>query len=207
MAVTGGISAYKTPSIVSILVNKGHNVHVACTECALDFVTEMSLATMSKYPVLKNLKEMDGKIYHIDETEWCDLFVVVPATANMIGKIANGIADDLVSTMAMASTHKVKLLFPAMNTNMWNNYIMQENLSSFARKWYDDFCDDFFFCNSYLTDKWIYVEPEIGKLACGSEGIGKLPSTKRIIDIIDKVEIMIKNRNQPMENGKHYEKR
>jgi len=169
LGITGGIAAYKAPSIVSALVvNLGHNVTVCATKMALKFVTEMSLATMSNKPIITELEHEDnGEVVHIDAAQWCDRFVVVPCTANFIGKMATGIADDALSTIHLALPEdKVKIICPAMNTHMFRNPIVQKNIETLENLEY-----------RILT-------PASGMLACGDKGIGKLPDIKTIIDFI-----------------------
>jgi len=172
LGVSGGIAAYKTPTFASILKQNGHEVIVCVTNSALDFVTEMSLATMSGNPVISNLSnEIGGEVSHIKVAQWCDVFVVVPATANFIAKMAHGIADDALSTihLALPADKKIKIC-PAMNTNMYENPIVQSNLVK--------------------IDTPFILVPESGKLACGDVGIGKLPGTKRVIEFIEAESIL-----------------
>jgi len=168
VGITGGIAAYKVPSIVSALKSNGHEVIVSMTEAAQWFVTPMSLATMSGSSVVTSLqKEIDGVVTHIALSQWCDIFAVVPCTANFIGKMAHGIADDALSTIHIAlSTNKKKRICPAMNTNMYENPIVQRNIEILTDFGYD------------------FLEPDSGKLACGDEGIGKLPSTRKVVEFI-----------------------
>ena len=167
LGVTGGIAAYKTPTFASVLKQKGHEVRICVTKSALNFVAEMALATMSGNPVIKDLsEEVRGEVTHIEVAQWCDVFVVVPATANFIAKMAHGIADDALSTihLALPEDKKVKVC-PAMNTHMYQNPIVQENIVK--------------------LDTPFILPPESGKLACGDEGIGKLPGTKKVIQFIE----------------------
>jgi len=171
LGVTGGIAAYKTPSIVSVLKKKGHEVIVCATESALQFVTPMSLATMSGNSIITTLQgETDGIVKHIEVAKWCDIFVVVPCTANFIAKMAHGIADDVLSTIHLAlSNDKIKRICPAMNMNMFKNSIVQRNIEILESLFYD------------------VLYPDSGKLACGDEGIGKLPGTKEIVNFIENI--------------------
>jgi len=169
LGVTGGIAAYKTPTFASILTENGHNVIVVMTKSALNFVTEMSLSTMSKNPVIKTLdNEVNGVVTHIQLSQWCDVFAVIPATANFIAKMAHGIADDALSTIHLAIPEsKKKRICPAMNTNMFLNPITQRNIEILETLGYD------------------ILAPDSGKLACGDVGIGKLSSTKEVIRFIE----------------------
>lgn len=168
IGVTGGIAAYKAPSIISILRKKGHEVIVCITKAASQFITPMSLATMSGSPVITSLQnETDGVVKHIEVAQWCDIFAVVPCTANFVGKMAHGIADDALSTIHLAlPENKVKRICPAMNTHMFKNLIVQKNIKTLE------------------TLNYEFLPPDSGKLACGDEGIGKLPSTKTVIEFI-----------------------
>lgn len=168
LAVTGGIAAYKAADIASVLTAEMYNVKVIMTESAKKFITPLTLATLSKNPVYDDASEWspDGVIKHIELAKWCDLFVIVPATANTISKIGNGVADNLLTSAYLALPPDKKVLIcPAMNTRMWDAKITQENLRD-GRKNRD------------------ILYPEEGRLACGDIGVGKLPSTKKIIDTI-----------------------
>ena len=169
LGVTGGIAAYKVPSIISVLKKKGHEVTVCATKASLQFITPMSLATMSGTPVITALQdEAKGIVKHIEVAKWCNVFVVVPCTANFIAKMAHGIADDALSTIHLAlPKNKIKRYCPAMNTHMFNNSIVQKNIIELGRFKYE------------------YLSPVSGKLACGDEGAGKLPGTKEVVDFIE----------------------
>jgi phosphopantothenoylcysteine decarboxylase/phosphopantothenate--cysteine ligase len=171
LGITGGIAAYKTPTFASILTRQGHNVRCIVTPDALNFVTEMSLAVMSKNPVVKSLSnEVDGVVRHIEMANWCDRFVVVPATANTVAKLATGMADNALAATVLAlpddNVKVKKILFPAMNSNMYHSKSVNRNLSLLR------------------DDCWYICDPETGELACGDVGDGKLPSTKKVIDYI-----------------------
>lgn len=168
LGVTGGIAAYKSLDIVSRLRKKNIDVHVIMTESATKFVTPLSFQSLSQNYVVSDIfgepKSFD--IEHISLAEKADLFVIAPATANIIGKLANGIADDMLSTTVMAT--KAPVLFaPAMNTNMYDNPILQRNIDILKSYGYS------------------FVEPGVGRLACGITGKGKLADTEKIIDVID----------------------
>jgi len=169
VAVTGGISAYKAVDVISALKKVVPDIYISvmATENALQFVTKNTLAvTAHKY-----LEEDWSKPVHIDATDpqTCNMFVVVPATANILAKFAYGLADDLVSSSYIALPKDTKkLIFPAMNTRMWLNEVVQRNVVTLKH------------------DGCIIVDPASGMLACGTEGIGKLPSTKEIVGRIVK---------------------
>jgi phosphopantothenoylcysteine decarboxylase/phosphopantothenate--cysteine ligase len=157
LGVTGGIAAYKSAELVRLLVREGASVHVVMTRSAREFVAPLTFQTLSMNPVhcdLFNLIE-EQEIGHISLADRADLFVIAPATANVVGKLACGIADDLLTTTVMATRAPV-LLAPAMNVNMYRNPIYQENAEKLLRHGY------------------LFVEPARGMLACGWEGEGRL---------------------------------
>jgi phosphopantothenoylcysteine decarboxylase / phosphopantothenate---cysteine ligase len=168
VGITGGIAAYKAAELVRILTKKGANVHVVMTRNAMEFVTPLTFQTLSGKPVTHEMFELleGSKIGHIALSDLADQLVIVPATANIIGKIANGIADDFLSTMVMAT--RVPVLFvPSMNTKMWESQIVQGNIDRLRENGYE------------------FIEPESGELACGWEGKGRMPPVE---DIIEKME-------------------
>lgn len=164
VAVCGGIAAYKVASLVSALVQRGAGVSVAMTESARRFVTPLTFQTLSGRHVFTSLWESDERHdpQHLTLTERADLFIIAPATANIIGKIAHGVADDLVSTMALSAACPI-LVAPAMNTRMWANAILQENVQSLARHGLR------------------FVPPEEGWLACRAVGAGRMAEPDRIL--------------------------
>lgn len=168
--VTGGIAAYKSLNIVRSLVKKQAQVQVIMTEAAQKFVRPLTFATLSNRPVITDnftpQTSPDDFIPHIQLALWTDLAVVVPATANVIGKMANGLADDIVSTSLLA-TKAPKLVFPAMNTDMYNNPAVQANLQTLKRHGVQ------------------VVEPATGFLAEGMTGKGRLPE---LDDIVTEIE-------------------
>jgi hypothetical protein len=168
VAVTGGIAAYKSADIISALISLNHDVKVISTENALNFVTSNVLNVISKG---NYLTETPGETKHIELAKWCDVFVVVPATANTIAKFAHGIADNfLTSTFLALHDDTCKIICPAMNTHMWENKITTENLKKLKT----------------LTNNHI-IDPVKGLLACGDIGMGKLASTKTIVEQIDDI--------------------
>ncbi|MFH1551866.1 MAG: bifunctional phosphopantothenoylcysteine decarboxylase/phosphopantothenate--cysteine ligase CoaBC [bacterium] len=173
IGVTGGIAAYKTCSLINQLKREGYEIKVIMTKAATKFVTPLTFQTLSNNPVYLDLFDVidKTKVEHIDLADWCDIFVVAPATANTISKIALGIADNLLTTVIMALPQKIPVIIaPAMNVHMWENPIVQKNISELEK----------------YKDKYIFVEPQEGKLACGYEGKGKLAKTEDIIKIIKK---------------------
>jgi len=165
VGVTGGIAAYKSADLVSKLVQAGADVWVAMTKEAAKLVTPLTFRTLSKNPVITDLfsEELDGiPVPHISITEKADLIIIAPATANIIGKMAQGIADDALSTMALSSKAP-KLIAPAMNRNMWENPVVQENVAKLK----------VLGCQM--------IGPETGWLACGDEGIGRMAEVQAMI--------------------------
>src|SRR5947208_12662031 len=158
VGVTGGIACYKAVELVRLLVKEGFSVQVIMTRGAMEFVTPLTFQTLSGRPVATetfNLTQ-ESEIGHINLADSADLFVIAPATANVIGKIAAGIADDLLTTVLMATQAPV-LIAPAMNIHMYENPILQENIRKLRRIGYH------------------FMEPAEGYLACGYEGKGRLP--------------------------------
>lgn len=167
VGVCGGIAAYKALDIVSALRKKGINVDVIMTEHATKFVTPLTFQSISANAVIVDMFQEPKvwEIQHISLAKKADLILVVPATANIIGKVANGIADDMLSTTIMAS--KAPVVFaPAMNTNMYENPIVQQNIEKLKSFGYR------------------FIQPASGRLACGDLGKGKLPEPKHITDIV-----------------------
>ena len=170
IGVSGGIAVYKTLDVVSRLRKLGVNVNVIMTKSATEFVTPLSLQSLSQNYVVCDMFE-DPKTWdveHISLAKRADVFLIAPATANVIGKIANGIADDMLTTTVMATKAKV-LIAPAMNTNMYENPILQRNINTLKELGYN------------------FVEPESGRLACGDTGKGKLASPETIVDEVVKL--------------------
>ncbi|MDD3852081.1 MAG: bifunctional phosphopantothenoylcysteine decarboxylase/phosphopantothenate--cysteine ligase CoaBC [Syntrophomonadaceae bacterium] len=170
IGVTGGIAAYKIVDLVSKLKKDGYEVIVIMTEGAARFITPLTFKTISGREVLTDLwqESQEYKVQHIGIAEQLDLLVIAPATANMVAKMAHGIADDLLSTVALANTAPV-LVVPAMNTNMYLNKIVQDNLRKLIEYGYQ------------------VMEPGTGMLACGVEGPGRLPDIEVIYEQINTI--------------------
>lgn len=167
LGVTGGIAVYKALDVVSRLKKQNINVDVIMTKSACEFVRPLSFQSLSQNPVVSDTfaEPKYWEIAHISLAKKADLIAVVPATANIIGKVANGIADDMLSTTIMAT--KAPVIFaPAMNTNMYENKIVQDNITKLKGYGYK------------------FIEPESGRLACGDVGKGKLEDTEIIADVI-----------------------
>jgi phosphopantothenoylcysteine decarboxylase / phosphopantothenate---cysteine ligase len=158
LGVSGGIAVYKAVELLRLFTKAGANVHVIMTQNAQQFVTPLTFQTLSGNPVNTDLFNLyqEQEIGHISLADRADLFVLAPATANLVGKIAQGLADDLLSTSVMATKAPV-LIVPAMNTNMYENSIYQNNEKFLVQQGYH------------------LLEPASGSLACGWEGKGKLP--------------------------------
>lgn len=163
LCVSGGIAVYKAVALVSKLSQAGANVKVMMTESATRFVTPLSFQVMSKNDVYTDtFDEKDSSVIaHIDLADWADLIIVAPATANVIGKLANGIADDMVTTTLLATTAKVWIA-PAMNVHMYDNLAVKRNLAQLAEDGYE------------------FIEPSEGFLACGYVGKGRLEEPEKI---------------------------
>ncbi len=170
IGVSGGIAVYKTLDVISRLRKLGVNVNVIMTKSATEFVTPLSFQSLSQNYVVCDMFE-DPKTWdveHISLAKRADVFLIAPATANVIGKMANGIADDMLTTTVMATKGKV-LIAPAMNTNMYENPIVQRNITTLKDLGYS------------------FVEPESGRLACGDTGKGKLASPETIVEEVVKL--------------------
>ncbi|MEW6685918.1 MAG: bifunctional phosphopantothenoylcysteine decarboxylase/phosphopantothenate--cysteine ligase CoaBC [Candidatus Edwardsbacteria bacterium] len=165
LGVTGSIAAYKALEITSRFRQKNFSVVVVMTEAAKKFVKPLSFETISQNPVASELfpKKREKELLHIGLAELADLVLIAPATANVIGKIANGIADDLLTSVVMATKAPI-LIAPAMNAGMWQNPIVQENIVKLKQLGY------------------YFLEPEKGWLACGKEGQGRLVEPSKIVD-------------------------
>lgn len=168
LGVTGGIAAYKAAEFVRLLVKEGADVHVVLTENAQKFVTPLTFQTLSGNPVVTDPFALleDAQIGHIALADFADLIVILPATANIIGKIANGIADDFLSTMVMATRAPV-LFVPSMNVNMWENKALQKNIQILSERGYH------------------LLEPGEGELACHWYGKGRLPELNEVAEKIE----------------------
>lgn len=167
IAVTGSISAYKIADVVSELGKRGHQVQCILSESASQFVTPLVLETLSGRPVKSALFGADvSGTEHIDLARWADVLVVAPATANVLAKLAIGMADDLLTTVALATTAPT-LIAPAMNTVMWEHAATQQNLKTLVERGAS------------------IIDPAAGTLACGEVGVGKLAPVGAIVEAIE----------------------
>lgn len=164
IGVTGGIAAYKAAELVRLLVREGASPMVAMTSNATRFVGPLTFEALSAHRVISDMWEKEGStIDHISWAQTSDLIIISPATANFIGKMANGIADDFLSTMILAASSNI-LICPAMNDRMYENPVVKENLDKLRKRGIE------------------ILEPEEGQLACQSEGPGRLQDPSRIVE-------------------------
>ena len=168
LGVTGSISAYKSADIVSKLKTLGHNVQVIMTEAGASFITPLTMEALSGKRVFVDVLKEDNpsQIAHVALANEADIFIVVPATANIIGKLANGIADDMLTSTALVVHDIPKFFAPAMNVNMYENIAVQENINTLTKR------------------GWIEIKPRVGRLACDVIGMGALATTDTIITVI-----------------------
>ena len=177
VGITGGIAAYKAPLLVRLLRKANHEVKCVATAHALQFVTPLTLETVSGNSLYSDLfaPENDHSTEHISLKDWGDVMVVAPATANIIGKMASGIGDDALSTLLLSFSRKPILLAPAMNTQMWENAAVQRNIG-------------------YLRSVGVrIVEPAVGELACGTSGAGRMAEPEEIFEEIENLKLKIEN--------------
>jgi len=170
LGVTGGIAAYKALELTRLLKKAGAAVRVVMTRNATAFVTPLSFETLSGNAVGVDLMSLtrEREIGHIEYARWADVVVVAPATANLLGKVANGIADDLLTTVLMALPGDTPLvLAPAMNTRMWENPAVQRNVG---------------LLNELHGQRLHQVGPVSGELACGEEGPGAMADAVEIFE-------------------------
>lgn len=168
--VMGGIAAYKVPELVRQLIKKGAQVQVAMTQSAQEFVTPLTLQVLTKHQVLTHTfdEREPSQVQHVAMADWCDLALVVPATANGLAKMAHGLADDVVTTTLLAVTAPL-LVVPAMNVHMYENPATQRNLAQLR------------------ADGLTIMEPDTGFLAEGYEGKGRLPELHRIVAQVERL--------------------
>ncbi|MBT2292054.1 bifunctional phosphopantothenoylcysteine decarboxylase/phosphopantothenate--cysteine ligase CoaBC [Paenibacillus albidus] len=168
LGITGGIAAYKAATLTSMLVKKGAKVHVIMTDSAKQFITELTLQTLSKQRVYSDtFQERDpASVSHIDLADAADLVLVAPATANMIAKMAHGLADDMLSTTLLATTAPI-MVAPAMNVHMYQHPAVLSNLDLLASRGVQ------------------FIEPGSGLLACGYVGKGRLEEPEEIVRVVE----------------------
>src|SRR5437016_6047809 len=167
LGVTGSIAAYKAADLTSLLTKQGCDVRVVLTADALKFITELPFKTLSRHPVVTDLydEEQGWQPTHIKLADEADLLLIAPATANILAKLANGIADDALSCIALALNPKAKLLLaPAMNGKMWLHPATQENAATLKSRGAE------------------FIGPEEGLLSCGYEGLGRLWPVEKVAE-------------------------
>ncbi|MEW6226993.1 MAG: bifunctional phosphopantothenoylcysteine decarboxylase/phosphopantothenate--cysteine ligase CoaBC [Bacillota bacterium] len=176
LGVTGGIAAYKAAEVVSLLVKRKAEVYVVMTEAATKFVAPLTFRTLSRNPVFCDMFTDPGEwdVRHVALAERADVVAIAPATANCIGKVASGIADDLLTTVIMATKAPV-LFVPAMNEAMYENPILQDNLARL------------------LAVGYRAMEPGVGRLACGKEGKGRMPEPEEIVREIEGILLPVQD--------------
>lgn len=165
LGVTGSIAAYKAVDLTSLLVKAGHQVHVVMTADALKFITPLPFKTLSRGPVVTDLydEEEGWKPTHITLADSAHLLLIAPATANILAKMAHGIADDALTCIALALNPQAKLLIaPAMNGKMWNHPATQQNVALLQARGAQ------------------FIGPDTGMLSCGYEGVGRLEVVDQI---------------------------
>ncbi len=169
LGVTGSIAAYKAADLANILTKDGHRVDVILTKGGAEFITPLTLQTLSKNRVYTDVFQTDfpREVEHISLAKRADLLLVAPASADVIGKMANGIADDMLSTVVLALRDIPRLIAPAMNTAMYENPIVQDNLKKLVR------------CGFEI------IEPKESLLACGDLGKGALADVETIVRIAE----------------------
>lgn len=167
LGITGSIAAYKAATLVSMLIKRKANVHVIMTQNATKFIAPLTFETLSVNKVHTDTFDLspDHSVHHITLVKDCDIFLIAPATANVIAKIVHGIADDMLTSTFIAC-HSVKMVSPAMNTYMYENPINQDNIS---------------LCKKYGIK---VIEPASGRLACGDSGKGKMPEPEFLLEEI-----------------------
>ena len=169
LIIGGGISAYKSLDLIRLLLRKKSSIKVVLTKSGKKFVTSLSISSLSKNRVFEEMfdEKNKGKIDHIFLSRWADLILVMPATANFMSKIARGSADDLASTIILASNKEI-FLVPAMNVRMWIHKATQKNL------------------NTLIEYGYKFIGPIDGEMACGEYGKGKMSSPRQILSFLDK---------------------
>jgi phosphopantothenoylcysteine decarboxylase/phosphopantothenate--cysteine ligase len=177
VGVTGGIAAFKAASIVSLLKKKGYNVKVVMTENATNIIGPLTLETLSKNRVYVDMwdKNPHYEVEHISLADWADIILIAPATYNIIGKVANGIADDMLSTILSAVSLRKPVFFAlAMNVNMYENPILNENIDKLK------------------TYGYRFIDTNEGLLACNYEAKGRMKEPEEIVDIIERYNLASK---------------
>ena len=166
LGISGSIAAYKAADLTSQLVKQGHTVHAVMTRSATEFITPLTLQTLTRHPVLVSLEDEKNswKPGHIELADKADLLLLAPASANLLGQLANGLAPDPLTSVYLALPRSTPVLIaPAMNGKMWQHPATQRNVSQLK----NDGCH--------------FIDPAEGALACGYEGIGRLATVEDIL--------------------------
>ena len=171
LGVTGSIAAYKAADIVNILTKDGYHVDVIMTKGGTAFITPLTLQTLSKNRVYTDIFQEDypSEVQHISLARKANLLLVAPASADVIGKMANGIADDMLTSVILATRDIPRIIAPAMNTNMFENPIVQNNLKRLKEYGFE------------------IIEPKEGRLACGDLGKGALADVGTIVKTVERL--------------------
>jgi phosphopantothenoylcysteine decarboxylase / phosphopantothenate---cysteine ligase len=170
LGITGGIAAYKSATLVRLLHKKNSEVQVVMTKSAQEFITPLTMSTLSGNSVHTNLfnQELETKIEHIALSNWADIILVAPATANFIAKLANGICDDLLSTLCLAANKDIPIVIaPAMNKEMWHSEATKENIKVLKRRGV------------------LILGPDKGEQACGISGVGRMVEPDTIVETLE----------------------
>jgi phosphopantothenoylcysteine synthetase/decarboxylase len=178
LGVTGGVAAFKAVDLASKLTAAGSQVNTVMTQNACQLIMPKSFEAVTGGTVYTNMWSgpEEFKINHVSLTDWADIIVVAPATANIIGKVANGICDDLLSTILCVCWQKPVIFAPAMNNRMWENPIIEENIKKIKKLGFE------------------IVGPETGRLACGTEAVGRMSEPADILEAITKLASTIKRK-------------
>ena len=169
LGISGSIAAYKAADLASQLIKRGHQVHVVMTRAATEFITPLTLQTLTRQPVLVSLEDekQSWKPGHIELADCADLFLIAPASANLIGQLANGLSPDPLTSIYLALPRNTPVLIsPAMNGKMWLHPANQRNVAQL------------------IADGCEFIGPAEGGLACGYEGIGRLAPVEEILEKI-----------------------
>ena len=169
LGISGSIAAYKAADLASRLVKLGHDVHAVLTRAGAEFITPLTLQTLTRHPVLVSLEDekQSWKPGHIDLADRADLFLAAPATANLIAEFAHGLAPDPLTSIYLALPRTTPVLIaPAMNGKMWQHPATQRNVEILKQ------------------DGCRFIDPESGDLACGYQGIGRLAEVDAIVDAV-----------------------
>ena len=179
LIICGGIAAYKSLEIIRLLKKSGVIIKTILTKSGAEFVTPLSITSLSQSKVYQDLFNIEDEteMDHISLSRWADLVLIAPATANTISKLANGNSDDLASTVALASNKKI-FIVPAMNVRMWNHQSTKQNIKKLK------------------TYNYRLIGPEIGDMACGEYGEGKMSEPKEIVNVIERYFENLKRNNK-----------